>query len=144
MKKRYILNTGTTIALAFVAAIPTFAGQQTTTEKKTEVELADCQFTPEVRKELQLTSDQTPKLEKAIGTLGPLQKTIAGKREKREQLRKQGAPDAQIEAATKELIAAENECRDRSHTLLKPILTDSQFKKVLEMEETHHHKVSGQ
>ena len=107
----------------------------------TNVELADCNLTPEVRKELQLTSEQAPKVTKVFADLASIRTQIGESRKKRDELRRTGAEEPQIEAQQKQLIALEDQCRDRSHQMLKPILTDAQFQKVLEMEEVHHTKV---
>ena len=110
----------------------------------TEVELVDCRFTPEVKRELQLTSEQQPKVEKVITELGPLTSKTMASRAKRDNLRKANAPAQEIEAAQKELVALERQCQERSHELLKPILTEVQFEKILEMEAVHGHRISGQ
>jgi len=107
----------------------------------TDVEMADCNLTPEVRKELQLTSKQGPKVTKVFADLAAIRKQIEESRKKRDEMRQAGAEGQKIEAQTKQLIALEDQCRDRSHQLLKPILTDEQFKKVLEMEAVHQKKI---
>ena len=110
----------------------------------TEVELVDCHFTPEVKGELQLTAQQQPKVEKVIAEIGPMTSKTMAARVKRDNLRKANAPAQEIEAAQKELVALEGQCGERYHQLLKPILTEAQFKKIEEMEAVHGHGVSGQ
>jgi hypothetical protein len=105
------------------------------------VELADCRFTPEVQRELQLTSEQAPKVTKVFADLVPLRTKIEQSREKRDEIRKAGADGQQVDSLTKQLISLEDQCRDRSHQMLKPLLTDTQFRKLLEMEEVHHTRV---
>ncbi len=109
----------------------------------TEVELVDCNFTPEVKRELQLTAEQQLKVEKVITELGPMTSKTLAARAKRDSLRKAHAPAKEIEAAQKELIALEDQCGERSHELLKPILTEAQFQKIEEMEMVHGHSISG-
>ena len=110
----------------------------------TDVELVDCRFTPEVKRELQLTSEQQPQVEKMIAELGSLTSKTMASRAKRDNLRKANAATQEIEAAQKELVALEQQCSERSHKLLKPILTEAQFEKILEMEAVHGHRISGQ
>ena len=110
----------------------------------TEVELVDCNFTPEVKKELQLTAEQQPKVEKVLAEIGPMAKKTMAARAKRDGLRSSNAPADQVEAAQNELIELEHQCGERYHEMLKPILTDAQFEKIAEMEAVHGHKISGQ
>jgi hypothetical protein len=110
----------------------------------TEVELVDCNFTSEVKRELQLTAEQQPKVEKVLTEIGPMASKTMAARAKRDNLRRANAPAQEIEAAQKELVTLERQCGERYHELLKPILTDAQFKKIEEMEAVHGHGVSGQ
>jgi hypothetical protein len=110
----------------------------------TDVELVDCNFTPEVKRELRLTAEQQPKVEKVISEIGPMTSKTMAARVKRDNLRKSNAPAEEIEAAQKELIELERQCGERSHELLEPILTEAQFKKIEEMEAVHGHRISGQ
>ncbi len=106
-----------------------------------EVEMEACHMTPEVKKEMNLTAAQEPKVTKVFAELAPMLEQIEKAKEKRAELRKTGGDSATIDRTTKDLIALENQCRDRLHQLLKPILADSQYAKVLEMEEVHRKKV---
>ena len=110
----------------------------------TEVELVDCNFKPEVKRELQLTAEQQPKVEKVLAEIDPMASKTMAARVKRDNLRKANAPAQEIDAAQKELIALERQCGERYHELLKPILTEAQYEKILEMEAVHGHGVSGQ
>ena len=56
-----------------------------------DVELTDCRLTPEVKKELQLTAEQGPKVEKVFAELSLVRDQIEKSRAKREELRKAGA-----------------------------------------------------
>lgn len=100
--------------------------------------MADCRLTPEVKKELSLTSDQDRKVEKVFAALALFRGQNETSRKNRDDLRQTGVAAAEIEAQTKQLISLEDQCRDLSQQMLKSILTDAQFKKVLEMEEVHH------
>ncbi|MBI4459546.1 MAG: hypothetical protein HY648_05760 [Acidobacteria bacterium] len=106
-----------------------------------DVELTDCRLTPEVKKELQLTAEQGPKVEKVFADLSSIRDQIAQSRAKRDELRKAGATAEAIDPVSKQIISGENQCRERLHQMLQPILTEAQFNKVSEMEEVHNKKV---
>ncbi|MBI4465002.1 MAG: hypothetical protein HY647_09885 [Acidobacteria bacterium] len=110
----------------------------------TEVEMEACHYTPEVKKELKLTAAQEPKVEKVYSDLAPMLKQIQEAMQQRDQLRKSGADEASIERQTLKVIALENQCRDKGHVLLQPILNDEQYKLILEMEEVHRRKAREQ
>lgn len=107
----------------------------------TEVEMEACKLTPEVKKELKLTAVQEPKVKKVFSDLAPMLEQIEKAMQKRQELRQSKAAAASIEETTKNVIALENQCRERLHVLLKPVLTDAQSNTVLEMEEVHRKKV---
>lgn len=112
-----------------------------TASAATEVEMEACHYTPEVKRELQLTAAQEPRVEKIYSELAPRLQQIQNAMKEREQLRQQGANPEEIEKATEKIIALENQCRERGHELLQPVLTDAQYQLILEMEEVHRRKV---
>lgn len=107
----------------------------------TTVELVDCRMTPEVKKELKLTADQDPKVEKAFADVASMRDEALANRKKRDELRAAKADPAVIEPYQKKLVEMEEKCTARLHELLKPILTDAQFKTIEEMEGNHHHQL---
>ena len=109
-----------------------------------EVEMEACEYTPEVKKELKLTSSQEPKLEKVFSDLAPLRKRIDESMQQRDQMVKNGASREEVSIQTRKTIALEIACRQRGHELLRPILNNEQFDLVLEMEEVHRRRVTGQ
>ena len=109
----------------------------------TTVELVDCRMTPEVKNELKLTADQGPKVEKAFADVASMSNEAVSNRKKRDELRAAKADPATMEPFQKKLVEMEDKCTARLHELLKPILTDAQFKIVETMEGNHHHQVGG-
>ena len=103
----------------------------------TGVEMEACRLTPEAKKELKLTATQEPKVNKVFSELAPVRGQIDKAIKEVGELRRTGTDEATLANHRKDLIALETRCRDRLHQLLKPILTDEQYEKVLEMEETH-------
>lgn len=103
-----------------------------------------CEYTPEVKKELKLTPSQEPKLEKVFSDLAPRRKRIHETLQQRDQMIRDGATQEKIRIQTRKLVALEVECRQRSHELLRPVLSDQQFGRMLEMEELHRRRVTGQ
>jgi hypothetical protein len=106
----------------------------------TDVEMEACHYTAEVKRELQITTEQEPQVEKIYSDLAPMLRQIQNAMAEREQLRRQEAGEEGIEEATRKIIALENKCRNRGHELLRPILTEEQFQLILEMEEVHRRK----
>ena len=129
MRKQFWILSCTLLASASLAAAAT------------EVEMEACQYTPEVKKELKLMAAQEPKVEKVYSDLAPMLQQIQEAMQQREQLRKSGAEESSIEKQTQKVIALENQCREKGHELLKPILNDAQYKLILEMEEVHRKKM---
>lgn len=107
----------------------------------TEVEMEACHLSAEAKKELKLAATQEPRVAKVYSEMEPMQQQLDTAREKRDKLRQTGADAEAIEKLSKEIIGLERQCRERSHPLLKSILTEEQFSKVLEMEENHQKKV---
>ncbi|MBI3894904.1 MAG: hypothetical protein HY313_03135 [Acidobacteria bacterium] len=107
----------------------------------TDVELVDCRLTPEVKKELQLTAEQGPKVEKVFADLSSISDQIAQNRAKREELRKAGATAEAIDPVSKQIVAGERQCEERMHPALKAILTEAQYNKVAEMQAVHQKKI---
>jgi len=109
----------------------------------TTVELVDCRMTPEVKAELKLTAGQGPKVDKAFADVSPMSNEAIYNRKKRDELRAAKAAPAAMEPFQKKLVEIEGKCTARLHELLKPILTDAQFKMIEAMEGNHHHQVGG-
>lgn len=107
----------------------------------TEVEMRACRLTPEVKKELNLTPAQEPRVEKVFSEVAPMLRQIEQAMRRRQELDRAKAEAAAMEEARKNVIALENQCRDRLHTLLKPVLTEEQYKRILEMEDVHRKKM---
>jgi len=105
-----------------------------------EVEMEACRYTPEVKKELNLSAAQEPQVAKVYADLASSLKQIQEAMKDREQKSNAGASPEAMEEATKQVIALENQCREKGHHLLKPILTEAQNKRILEMEDVHRRK----
>ena len=116
-------------------------GWAAASQAATKVEMEACHYTPEVKGELRLTSGQEPRVEQVYSDLAPMLRQIQDAMKAREELRRDGASAQEIQKATEKIIALENQCRERGHELLKPILSDAQYELILEMEEVHRKKV---
>ena len=103
----------------------------------THVQMEACKLTPDVKKELNLTPQQEPKVNNVFSDVAPKRQQIEKSMQERQNLVKSGADEATLDTHTKKLIKLENQCREDSHRLLKPILTGDQYSKLLEMEEAH-------
>ena len=106
-----------------------------------EVEMHACHYTPEVKQELKLTPEQEPQVEKVYSDLAPRLRQIQEAMQQRDRMRQEGTDPEAIQQQTQKVIALENECRERGHELLQPILTSEQYQKILEMEEVHRRRV---
>jgi hypothetical protein len=107
----------------------------------THLEMEACRYTPEVKKELKLTPLQEPRVDKVYADLAPMLQKIQEAMQEREQMGKNQAGQEEIAKQTQKIVALENQCRERGHELLQPILDDGQYKLILEMEEVHRQKV---
>ena len=106
-----------------------------------EVEMHACHYTAEVKEELKLTPEQEPQVEKVYSDLAPRLRQIQEAMQQRDRMRQEGASQEAIQQQTQKVIALENQCRERGHELLQPILTSEQYQKILEMEEVHRRRV---
>ena len=107
------------------------------------VDIEACKLTPEPRKELKLTTAQEPQVDQVYSQLAPMQQQLDKAREKRQELRESGGDAEAIEKLTNQIIALENQCREQRNPLLKPILTEEQFARVLEMEALHRKRAQA-